>query len=623
MGHIWVKEGGRVVKSVPVTGDISIGRDGDCDITLGDRRASRRHAVIRAAGAGYEVEDLGSTNGTYVNGRRISGKKPAKTGDKVSIGETNLLLREEAYFDGTRVEETAAGSVRTLMLDDSLRSIVSPKAKDREESYRRLVALYELASATGAARTVGALFQLIVEAAEGVLESDRVYPVLVEKESLRPWRKSGSRRGALAEDLDRIPLSQSIIKSAAEDLKAVLMARRKGEKFRKQQSVLDLEISTALAVPLVVGRDLQAVLYADRVGGAQEFSDEDVEWLSAVARIAAGPLYALRKEEKLSSRVKSLEKMLAGEIEMVGDSAELREVKAITLQAAPSDSPVLVTGESGVGKELVARLLHLESGRREGPLEVLNCAALPESLAESELFGHEKGAFTGAVEDKPGRFELADGGTLFLDEIGEMPPGLQVKLLRSIETGELRRVGGTTTTVVDVRIVAATNRNLEEEVRAGRFREDLFYRLNVIRILVPPLRERREDIRQLVEHYLGYFAGTMGRIPPELTAEAATLFMDYPWPGNVRELKNVIERLMVLSPSDSINGEEVRGVLRISSGNAGPRVVPLAELEKQHILSVLEAAGGNKSKAAELLGINRTTLYAKLKEFGAEDEEDV
>ena len=619
MAYIWVKENNKVVASVPLTGELRIGRGHDCEIALMDRRASRLHALIRVTGVTFELEDLGSTNGTFVNGARVEGRCLVKTGDTIAIGESNLLVRAEPYFDAgsSPVEDITSDELRTLAFDRAEAAIISPK--DRDAAYKRLVALYKLASAAGSARTVGALFQIIVSAAEEVLESDRVYAVLNEKGEFRPWRKGGGKRGALADDIQKIPISQSIVRNAAEELRPVLMARRKGEKYRNRESVLKLEIATALAVPLSVGKELLAVLYADRIGGAPEFTDEDAEWIAAVAQIASGPLFALRNQERLSSRVSSLEKMLSGEIEMVGDSSELDTVRVLTKQAAATDSPILITGESGVGKELVVRLLHLNSPRSDRPLEVLNCAALPETLAESELFGHVKGAFTGAFDEKPGRFHIADGGTLLLDEIGELPLALQVKLLRTIETGEVRMVGGSETKIVDVRIVAATNRDLEKEVAEGRFRQDLFYRLDVIRIHVPPLRERRGDIPLLVKHYLAYFAGTMGRAVPQLSPEALLLFSDYPWPGNVRELKNAVERLMVLFPKDSLNDEDVRGVLKVGAAPAPASYLPLAEMEKRHILNVLDSCGGNKTKAADVLGLNRTTLYNKLQEFGIKD----
>jgi len=611
--YIWIKEKGRVVQSLRLGGEVVLGRDQDCTVALADRRASRRHAVIRPADGGFEVEDMESTNGTFVNGTKLERPRGIVVGDTIAIGETNILVRAEPYFDpeGPRIEETADGVMRTLALDAGSAMLLP---RDRGAAYERLAALYRFAGGAGAARTVSALFQLMTAAAEEVLESDRVFPVLVEKDGFRPWRREGGKRGALAADLDNIPISSSIVQAAAKDLRPVVMSRRKGEKFRRRQSVVKLEISTALAVPLAVGKDALAVLYADRVGDAPEFSDEDVEWMAAVAGMASGPLFALRNEERLSSRVRSLEKMVAAEVEMVGESQEIAELRTLVEQAAAVDSHVLITGESGVGKELVAKLLHLKSPRSERALEVLNCAALPESLAESELFGHVKGAFTGAVADKPGRFELASGGTLFLDEIGELSPGLQVKLLRAIETGEIRRVGGTETLIADVRVIAATNRDLEAEVAAGRFRQDLFYRLDVLRINVPPLRERRGDIALLVKHYIERFAGTMGRQAPDFTPQALVLLSDYPWPGNVRELKNAVERLMVLTPGNVITEEDVRGALPLGGGGGDTPPVSLAEMEKRHILGVLRAVGGNKSRAAEILGISRVTLYAKLDE---------
>jgi DNA-binding NtrC family response regulator len=296
----------------------------------------------------------------------------------------------------------------------------------------------------------------------------------------------------------------------------------------------------------------------------------------------------------------------------IGASRAMRELFAFVRRAAPSHLPILITGESGTGKELVARAVHHLSGR--GTFVAVNCAAFPENLLESELFGHERGAFTGADREKPGLFETAHRGTLFLDEIGELPPALQPKLLRALEQGEIRRVGATTERKVDVRVVAATNRSLDDDVAASRFREDLLWRLNVLPIHVPALRERPADVPLLAEHFL------RGRT---IESEAMALLTAYPWPGNVRELRNAIERATTLGAAETVRAEDLpprihaagRSATRVA--DASRRQIPLRDLEREYILEVLRQVGGNKSRAAEILGLDRKTLYRKLEEYGS------
>ncbi|MEL7639205.1 MAG: sigma-54 dependent transcriptional regulator [Solidesulfovibrio sp.] len=322
---------------------------------------------------------------------------------------------------------------------------------------------------------------------------------------------------------------------------------------------------------------------------------------------------------------------------MVGQSPCLGEVLGVLAKVAPTDSTVLVTGESGTGKELLVRALHANSRRAGKPFVPVNCGAIPRELLESELFGHEKGAFTSAVRTRQGRFELAEGGTIFLDEIGEMDLSLQVKILRALQEKEFERVGGDKTLKADVRIVAATNRDLEEEVRSGRFREDLYYRLNVIPLHLPPLRERGEDILLLAEHFLRRFCRQKSRETLAFTPEARDLILTYPWPGNVRELENFMERLSILCDHEQVGVPDLpRKILdnagiapppppvAVVAGFRWPILADMAEkgmglkefldtLEEKLLVEALERAGGVKNQAAELLGIKRTTLIEKLK----------
>ncbi len=307
--------------------------------------------------------------------------------------------------------------------------------------------------------------------------------------------------------------------------------------------------------------------------------------------------------------------------EIVGKSALIDELRAQIATAAPTNGRVLIHGENGSGKELVARAIHTLSARREDPFVEVNCAAIPEELIESELFGHERGAFTGAVARRRGKFELADQGTIFLDEVGDMSLKTQAKVLRVLEEQTFERVGGKETIRVDVRVLAASNQNLREQIAAGRFREDLFYRLSVIPIGVPPLRQRKEDIPLLVEHFIKLFSGENGKRPKTISVEALAYFLSYDWPGNVRELRNMVERLVIMAPHDVIGPEDLPPPLRPREAGEEPqkeRTLKEAResFERAYILAELRVLDWNMTRTAEKLGIERSHLYRKLKAYG-------
>jgi two-component system nitrogen regulation response regulator NtrX len=347
---------------------------------------------------------------------------------------------------------------------------------------------------------------------------------------------------------------------------------------------------------------------------------------------------ALRQRD-LEAENRALRARVDRQETMVGESAVMRRLREQVAMAAPTNGRVLILGENGTGKELVARTVHQLSRRRGGPFVEVNCAAIPEELIESELFGHVRGAFTGSVADKPGRFEQANGGTIFLDEIGDMSLKTQAKVLRVLQEQVMERVGGTQRIKVDVRVLAATNKDLPAEIRDGRFREDLYFRLNVIPIFVPPLRDRPEDIALLAEHFMALMAAEYGKRPKRLAPEAVARLQQYHWPGNVRELRNTIERLIIMVAGDTITAQDLAflgrddggaGMLSAGgggdSGNGGGPMGRLAEardqFEKDYILRALAAAHGNMSKTAELLGVERSNLYKKMKAFGIAPRRD-
>jgi DNA-binding NtrC family response regulator len=346
----------------------------------------------------------------------------------------------------------------------------------------------------------------------------------------------------------------------------------------------------------------------------------DYDALSAVVERAMEKARLLQETRRLRDRLR--ERNAFGHI--VSDDAKMRSVLELVAQVGPSKASVLIVGESGTGKELIAEAIHAASGRAERPFVRLHCAALAESLLESELFGHERGAFTGAVARREGRFKQADGGTLFLDEIGEISPSTQVKLLRFLQERTFERVGGNETLKVDVRLIAATNRDLKEEIKRGTFREDLFYRLNVITIELPPLRDRTGDITPLATFFLQRYAAENGRTIEGFSEGVLQKLTSYAWPGNVRELENVIERAVVLCDGPQIEVKHLPATLVPSAEREGPPPIPgstIADLERYAILKTLEACGGSTSKAALVLGVSTRKIQYKLQEWGGPPEE--
>jgi DNA-binding NtrC family response regulator len=375
------------------------------------------------------------------------------------------------------------------------------------------------------------------------------------------------------------------------------------------------EVSPETEVVLMTAYGTVEIAVQAMRDGAYDFVEKPLKRMNIVKSVRKA---AERQSLLAENRSLRRELRLLTSREIVGQSSALRRVLDISNQAAPSNATVLLLGESGTGKELIARHLHKKSQRASGPFVAVNCSAIPESILEAELFGHERGAFTGAVVRREGRFARARGGTLFLDEIGELTPSVQVKLLRVLQEGEYEPLGGDTVKA-DVRIVAATNRKLEQEVEAGRFREDLYYRLNVIAITAPPLRSRRDDVPLLVDHFLGIYCGKNGRARLEVAPEAMVKLVDYSWPGNVRELENVIERAAVLCRGNSIGLGDLPDAVTQADARAPSSLVfeigtPLAEVEQRMIRETLKRTEGDKSTAAQLLGISTRTIYRKLEE---------
>lgn len=379
------------------------------------------------------------------------------------------------------------------------------------------------------------------------------------------------------------------------------------------RAVRELSPSTEVVLMTAYGTVETAVLAMRE--GAYDFVEKPLKRATIVRSVRKAMEHAtlLAENQKLRAEIQALTQR-----EIVGQSAALRQVLEVARQAAPSVANVLVLGESGTGKELIARFIHQNSTRAGRPFVPVNCSAIPESILEAELFGYERGAFTGAVTRKDGRFARARFGTLFLDEVGELSPAVQVKLLRVLQEGEFEPLGGGTVRA-DVRIVTATNRDLAREVEAGRFREDLFYRLNVIALTAPPLRARREDIPLLIDHFLGQYCAKNGRSRLSVSKDALGLLVQYAWPGNVRELENVMERAAVLCQGPELTESDLPEVIRTHEGSseamAFPVGTPLVEVERRLIRETLRHTAGDKSLAAQLLGISARTIYRKLEEL--------
>ena len=385
------------------------------------------------------------------------------------------------------------------------------------------------------------------------------------------------------------------------------------------------ESDAELPVVVISGHGtIETAVKAVRLG-AQDFVEKPLSLEKTLLAVRN----ALQRR-RLETEVRVLKQQLDERYVMVGESAGLKRLRAEIAQAAPTNGRALIFGENGTGKELVARAIHALSLRASGPFVEVNCAAIPEELIESELFGHTKGAFTGALAPRKGKFELADGGTLFLDEIGDMSLKTQAKVLRALQEHRIEPVGGAGSVEVDVRVIAATNKNLEEEIRQGRFRDDLYFRLNVIPFQVAPLRERREDVPRLCRHFMDMLSAEHGRRPREIAPEALEVLSQMPWPGNVRELRNIIERLVIMAPGDRIEmrhlpaslveaplvGPSPAEAVLPGPPDLGPLGAAREAFERRYILRKYRECGGNMSRTAEALGVERSNLYRKMKAYG-------
>jgi Nif-specific regulatory protein len=460
----------------------------------------------------------------------------------------------------------------------------------------------------------------ILKAVSQSVKSEAASLMLINPSTKDLYFKTSSGNVAVLKNLS-LKMGEGIAGWVAQQRKSVLVNKVKDDPRHQQDidKVTGFTTRSIIAAPVEYQGEILGTLEVLNPKGKPQFDNGDLVLVEALASQVAIAIRYCDTYTKLNEENVELKKAIQLENATIGQSKAIREVIQLAEKVAPFDVTVLLTGESGTGKELAARLIHEKSPRKEKPFIAINCSALPENLIESELFGHERGAFTGAITKRKGKFESASGGTLFLDEIGDMGFSIQAKLLRVLETGIIERVGGEQLIKTDVRIIAATNKNLKLLLQEQKFREDLYYRLNEMHIEIPPLRERRSDIPILVNYFIHLFSNMFQKKVKGVSEEVLHLFINYNWPGNIRELKNVIKSSVVISddPTLSISNlpEEIRGS-KPTQGPLSEEIGSLEKVEKEHIIKLLRENEGNKSKTAIKLNISRPTLDAKIKQYG-------
>ena len=603
--------------------EVSVGRESSNLIPVSDNLLSRRHCLFKQEGKRFKVVDLGSVNGTSVNGVPVK-EHFLEHGDQVTVGESRFvfLLRggvSQRDSNPVHLSEQGLSAGRTVRLRVGDALYLRPQDKWSSlpplgRMARDLTVLVRVSTAVNAVRGVEALQRELLQLIFEVVPAERGAILLagddLEITSVFGWdRAAGPERP--------VSVSRTVVRQVLEEGAAVLSNDAvEGPETGRLEDHAATRTSSLLCVPLTLfGRALGAV-YLDTTDADACFREEHLHLVTVISGIAAVALENARHVERLEGENLLLRADQRIEHNMIGEGEAMRRVYQFISRVAPADSTVLVTGESGTGKELAAHAIHRNSPRREGPFVAINCAALTESLLESELFGHERGAFTGAVAQKKGKFELAGGGTVFLDEVGELAPVLQAKLLRVLQEREFERVGGSRPLRADVRVIAATNRDLGEAVKDGSFRQDLFYRLNVVPFEMPPLRKRREDVPLLASHFVAKYGAKCNRKVTGLSKEALACLTAYDWPGNVRELENAVERAIVLSSTEHILPEDLPENILESEPEAGAPPAPVAtyheairEAKKQLIIKAVEQSGGSYSEAAKLLGVHPNYLH--------------
>jgi len=594
-------------------GALSLGRDPANQVMVGEPAVSRKHCTISEISSGiFEIADHDSHNGTFVNGVQVT-RSSVQHGDRIRIGVSEFVFLigpdEDALLETRSGRDTTSVELKTIILDR--RSGLPSDTSGVGRMARDLSAFFKVANVINSTRDVDTLLQEllaliseVVPAAQGAIV---LQPNVNNEEPSPPctWsRDVGETRNVV--------IREEWVQRAMWKRCAVFTVA----------SASPLPDQHVLCVPLIAVENILGVIYLTAPASSPPFGEDHVYFLTSVSRIAAVTLENLLKLDSLRAENQRL-RADVGTDTLIGESRPMLKVTEFIGRVAKGDSTVLIRGESGTGKELVARAIHANSLRPGKPFVAINCAAIPETLLESELFGHEKGAFTGAATTKKGKFEAAEDGTLLLDEIGEMAPLLQAKLLRVLQQHEFERLGGTRLLPFNARVIAATNKNLEQSIKAGEFRQDLYYRLNVVSVALPPLREHREDIPLLAMHFANQFAAKCKRGFKGISPEARSLLMHYSWPGNVRELENAIEHAIVLGLTDEILPEDLPEALleeQSSEVTAALYHNTLNQTKKQLVVTAMDDAKGNHIEAARLLGIHPKYLHRLIKNLDLKSE---
>ncbi len=609
-------------------GEATLGRDPTNAVAMADASVSRKHCLLRREEDGrFQIRDLDSRNGTLVNGLVVK-EQWLRHGDEIATGDSVFLFLLED------VDQAVPAS--RIEFDDSHPTAETKVLHPREVLYMhpdRL--LRELPATSQVARNLNALLKIsrVVHAIRGLEELqaqllDLIFEVvpagrgailLAEGPGLEFNCLYARTRQAGQPQLVRV--SRTIARQVMKENVAILgVDVAASGALRDVESLVASDVRSLVCVPLTVFERVIGCIYLDNTSATSRFQEEHLQLMAAIAGISAVALDNARRLQWLEQENQRLTTEVRQEQSLVGESARMKEIFQFLARVAPAESTVLIEGESGTGKELAARALHRNSRRAEKPFVAINCAAIPETLLESDLFGHERGAFTGAAVLKKGRLEVADGGVVFLDEIGELAPALQVKLLRVLQEREFERVGGTHSIKVDIRLIAATNRDLDEAVRKGEFRQDLYYRLAVVKLTMPALREHRDDIPMLTRHFVQKYAKRSKVKPKPVSREAMAALVNYEWPGNVRELENAVERALVMGSSDAVLLEDLPESLLEQESPAemheGKYHASMKELKKQLIVDAVEQTRGNYVEAAGILGVHPNYLHRLIRNLG-------
>jgi len=609
--------------------EVRVGRDPSNSLAISDLSLSRRHCLFCQEEDGYKIRDLDSRNGTFVNGGVVSERR-LNHGDQISVGESVFvfLLKEDTdegimgavEFDDHVTQATAQIRPQDVLYLQPERILKELPATSRLG--RNLNALLKISRIVHSISNLDQLQAQILELIFEAVPAERGAILLdgqgTEKFSslfAHPGSATiGAAKPGSAKPGEPLRVSRTITRQVMEKGVAILGADVPASRgLSGVESLVTFNVRSLLCVPLTVFQRVIGCIYLDTTTSSTRFDKDHLELVASMAGISAVALENARRLQWLEQENLRLAAEINLQHNMVGEGSLMKDVYRFLSRVAPTDSTVLVSGESGTGKELVARAIHRNSPRASRPFVAINCAAIPEGLLESELFGYERGAFTGATAQKKGRLEMADGGVVFLDEIGELVPALQVKLLRVLQEREFERLGGSRPIAVDIRLIAATNKDLGDAVKTKTFREDLYYRLNVVSLVLPPLRERREDIPILAEYFVSKFAAKCKVRAKKISAEAMAGLMNYDWPGNVRELENAIERALVLGVSDAIRPEDLpESVLEKDPAPGAEEAkyhMAVKQLKKHLILTALEEAKGNYTEAARILGVHANYLH--------------